>query len=82
VEVYITKLYKGKNMSSHKNHSHLEKIKEAVINSTQLSEDEKANSIKHIEEWILEDKADGILVDELSKISSKIKPLLAELGLL
>jgi hypothetical protein len=69
-------------MSSHKNHEHLEKIKDAVINSKELSEDEKTNTIKHIEEWIAEDKADGILAEELIKIANGIKPILAELGLL
>jgi len=69
-------------MSSHKNHEHLEKIKDAVINSKELSEDEKTNTIKHIEEWIAEDKADGILAEELIKIANGVKPILAELGLL
>jgi len=69
-------------MSSHKNHEHLEKIKDAVINSKELSEYEKTNTIKHIEEWIAEDKADGILAEELIKIANGIKPILAELGLL
>jgi len=69
-------------MSSHKHHEHLEKIKEAVKTSTHLSEDEKTNTIKHIDEWLLEDKAKGMFVEELLNLASGIKPILAEMGLL
>ncbi len=69
-------------MSSHKDHAHLEKIKNAVEQSEQLSEAEKSETIKHIEEWILEDKAEGTLYQELIEMANGIKPLLAELGLI
>ena len=69
-------------MSSHKHHEHLEKIKEAIRNSRELSEEEKSNSLKHIEEWIEEDKATGALYEELLKLTEKFKPILAELGLI
>jgi len=69
-------------MSSHKKHEHLQKIKDAVINSKELSENEKTNTIKHIDEWIVEDKAEGMFLDELVKLASGIKPILVELGLL
>lgn len=69
-------------MSSHKDHSHLEKIKEAVTNSELLSESEKSQTMQHIDEWILEDKADGTLYQELIEMANGIKPLLAELGLI
>jgi len=69
-------------MSSHKHHEHLNKIKDAVINSKELNEDEKTNTIKHIDEWLLEDKAEGLFVEELLDLTSAIKPILAELGLL
>ena len=69
-------------MSSHKHHEHLEKIKDAIKNSKELSEEEKSNTLKHIEEWIKEDKASGILYEELLEITKKIEPLLAELGLI
>ncbi|SFV50114.1 hypothetical protein MNB_SM-7-1521 [hydrothermal vent metagenome] len=69
-------------MSSHKHHEHLERIKEAVKNSKELTQEEKSNSLKHIEEWIEEDKATGILYEELIKLSEKFEPLLAELGLI
>ncbi|MGB5965748.1 MAG: hypothetical protein WBF77_13040 [Sulfurimonadaceae bacterium] len=69
-------------MSSHKDHSHLEKIKDAVTNSEQLSESEKSQTMQHIDEWILEDKAEGTLYQELIELANGIKPLLAELGLI
>ncbi len=69
-------------MSSHKDHSHLEKIKNAVTGSDVLSENEKSETIKHLEEWIAEDKAEGILYEELIEIAAGIKPMLAELGLI
>jgi hypothetical protein len=69
-------------MSSHKNHEHLTKIKDAVTHSKELSESEKTDTIKRIEEWILEDKADGTLTKELLNIASGIKPILAEAGLI
>jgi len=69
-------------MSSHKHHEHLNKIKDAVSNSKELSEDEKTNTIKHIDEWMLEDKAEGIFLEELVELASGIKPILVELGLL
>ncbi len=69
-------------MSSHKDHRHLEKIKNAVKSSEVLSEDKKSETIKHLEEWIAEDKAEGILYEELIEIAAEIKPMLAELGLI
>ena len=69
-------------MASHKNHEQLEKIKEAIKNSTVLTQEEKSNSLKHIEEWIAEDKASGTLYKELTNITAKLEPLLAELGLI
>ncbi len=69
-------------MSSHKHHEKLTQIKDAVIKSKELSEEEKSNTIKHIEAWILEDKAEGIIAEELISIASGIRPILKELGLL
>jgi len=69
-------------MSSHKDHSHLEKIKDAVENSEILNESEKSQTMQRIDEWILEDKAEGILYEELIELANGIKPLLAELGLI
>lgn len=67
---------------STKNSTHLEKIKEAVHNSDQMSDEEKSSSVKIVEEWAIEDKAMGLLTEQLLKISAGIKPILAELGLI
>jgi hypothetical protein len=69
-------------MSSHKHHEHLQKIKTEVENTTLLTQEEKSNTIKHIEEWVAEDKAEGIFFEELLEITQNIRPLLAELGLI
>jgi len=68
-------------MSSHKDHSKLEQVKEAVQNSG-LNETEKTETIKRLEEWIAEDKAEGIIYEELVELAAGIKPMLAELGLI
>jgi len=67
-------------MMSQTNNTHLEKIKEALHQSDILSEEEKRSSVKIIEEWALEDKAMGLLTEQLLKISAEIKPILSELG--
>jgi len=69
-------------MSSHKDHSNLEKIQDGIRESTLLTEDEKTLSMKHIEEWLLEDRAEGTLYNELMELASGIRPMLAELGLI
>ncbi len=68
-------------MPSHKRHEKLEQIKEN-LSKLELSEEEKSESFKRIEEWYLEDKAFGTLYQELAKISPKIEALLEELGLI
>ena len=67
---------------SQSNQKHLEKIKDTIDKSGDLTEEEKSNSVKHIEEWYREDQAWGTFIQELSEISPKIKVLLGELGLL
>ena len=67
---------------SRSNNSHLEKIKDAVHKSDRLSENEKSASVKTIEEWAVEDRAMGLLIEQLLAISAEIKPLLAKLGLI
>ncbi|RLA72220.1 MAG: hypothetical protein DRG24_03565 [Epsilonproteobacteria bacterium] len=62
------------------NNTHLERIKDAVHKSDGMSEAEKSSSVKIIEEWAIEDKAMGLLSEELQKISAGIKPILSELG--
>ena len=68
-------------MSSHKHHEKLERIKDA-LSKAGLSEEEKSNAWKHIEEWYAEDKAFGTLYEKLAEISPRIEALLAELGLI
>ena len=60
----------------------LEQVKEHIKNHKNMSEEEKSNTIKKIDEWLLEDKADGTIVAELTEISKKIVPILEEIGLL
>lgn len=59
---------------------HLEKIKNSIKTSP-LSEDEKSDSIKRVEEWALEDRAFGTLETELLEISEYFEVLFGELGL-
>ena len=68
-------------MSSHKHQEKLETIKEAIKTNTNLSEDEKSQSVKRVEEWVLEDKAFGTLELELRKISDYFTELFSELGM-
>jgi hypothetical protein len=68
-------------MSSHKHHEHLSKIKEAITKTQNLSDTEKSDSVKRIEEWEVEDKAFGILVEELLEVSEYFEGLFSELGL-
>ncbi len=66
---------------SAKNLEHLEKIKEVVVSSNILEDDEKSDAVKKIEEWVAEDRAFGLLYEELVKLSAKIDPILKEAGL-
>ena len=68
-------------MSAHKHKEHLERIKDAVVHSKELSEEQKSETIKRIEEWVTEDKAFGTLLEELLELSEYFEVLLAELGL-
>jgi hypothetical protein len=67
---------------SQSNLKHLERIKENIDKSNELTEEEKSSSFKHIEEWYAEDKAWGTFINELAQISPKIEAILAELGLI
>lgn len=64
------------------NLKHMELIKENVDRSNTLSEEEKSDSMKRIEEWYAEDQAWGTFISELSEISPKVKDILANLGLI
>jgi len=67
---------------SKSNLKHLETIKENIDKSGALSQEEKSDSMKRIEEWYAEDQAWEALMVELSEISPKVKTVLADLGLL
>jgi hypothetical protein len=67
---------------SNTNLKHLEMIKDTIDKSDALSEEEKSDSMKRIEEWYREDMASGTFIQELSELSPTIKALLAELGLI
>jgi len=67
---------------SRSNNKHLESIADAIKNHKKLSEEEKSNSFKLIEEWVAEDKSFGILYEKLTEISTEIEPILIELGLI
>jgi len=66
---------------SHKNTEELEKIRNHIERS-QLSDEEKSNSFKHIEEWYAQDKGFGALYEKLAEISPAVESLLGELGLM
>jgi hypothetical protein len=68
-------------MSAHKHKEHLETIKDAVVKTNKLDESQKSDSVKRIEEWYEEDKAFGLLKEELLEISEYFETLFAELGL-
>ena len=66
-------------MGHHK--EYIEKIKEALPKTKHLTDEEKTNTMKHIEEWLAEDEADGYFIEKLSELSINIKPFLQEIGL-
>ena len=67
---------------SKSNLKHLETIKENIDKSGALSQEEKSDSMKRIEEWYAEDQAWEALMAKLSEVSPKVKTVLADLGLL
>ena len=58
-----------------------EKLKEGIQKSDKLSEEEKTNSVKKIEEWIKEDRAFGLIYDELAEYNIAFKEIFKDLGL-
>ena len=60
----------------------IEKIKDAVKDSTKISEDEKSLMYQRLEEWRHEDEAMRLIPDILAEISIEIRPILKEIGLL
>jgi len=68
-------------MPSHKDHSKLEQIKDAINSHPSLDEETKSNTIAKIEEWYAEDKGFGYIYEKLTEISNDLKAYLEELGL-
>jgi len=66
---------------SKSNLKHLETIKDNIDKSDALSQEEKSDSMKRIEEWYAEDKAWEALMARLSDVSPKVRTVLADLGL-
>jgi hypothetical protein len=58
-----------------------EELKEAITLSEELTREEKTQSVKHIEEWITEDRAFGLIYDELVEVNIAFKEIFRELGL-
>jgi hypothetical protein len=59
----------------------IEEIKTAIVESNMLSENEKSQSMRHIEEWFAEDRGFGIMYNELLEINEVFKEIFKELGL-
>jgi plasmid rolling circle replication initiator protein Rep len=59
----------------------IEKIKDG-LEKLNLSEEEKSESFKRIEQWYKEEGAIEELYAELAQVSEKIKEYLAEIGLI
>jgi len=58
-----------------------EKLKEAINQTDKLTQEEKTQSVQHIEEWIAEDKGFGLIYDELIEVSEVFEEIFKELGL-
>lgn len=65
-------------MSSHK---HVEMIRESIKKTTKLDDSQKSDSMKRIEEWVVEDRAFGTLKEELMKVSIFFEEMFSELGI-
>ncbi len=59
-----------------------EKLREAISQTDKLTQEEKTQSVKHIEEWMTEDRAFGLIFDELVEVNEAFKEIFKELGLL
>ena len=58
-----------------------EKLKDAIQQSDKLTVEEKTQSVHHIEEWVTEDRAFGLIYDELIEVSEVFEEIFKELGL-
>jgi hypothetical protein len=60
--------------------SEYKKLKDAIVTTDKLSEEQKSQSVKHIEEWITEDRAFGLIYDELVEYNIAFKEIFKDLG--
>ncbi len=67
---------------SRSNLKHLEKVEDAVKSSAILDDEAKSQTLQKIKEWYREDKAEGIIWEELVEISQEMLPILKEIGLM
>lgn len=58
-----------------------EQLKEGIKKTDKLSDEEKTNSVKKIEEWVKEDRAFGLIYDELAEYNIAFKEIFKDLGL-
>jgi len=58
-----------------------EKLKDAIATTEKLSEEQKTQSVKHIEAWMTEDRAFGLIYDELVEFNIAFKEIFKDLGL-
>ena len=58
-----------------------EQLKEAVAKTDKLNEEEKTQSVKNIEKWMMEDRGFGLIYDELVEYNIAFKEIFKELGL-
>jgi hypothetical protein len=72
--------FKGDIINEH--NIELNKIYSTISNSEVLSEQEKRDTVKKVQEWYEEDLAMELLEEQLISISSKITPILKQIGLL
>ena len=59
----------------------IESIKENIMETDRLNDEEKSLSIQHIEEWIAEDEGFGLLQEKLIGISLYFEELFSEMGI-
>jgi len=57
------------------------KLKEAVVKTDKLNEEEKTQSVKNIEKWMTEDRGFGLIYDELVEYNIAFKEIFKDLGL-
>ena len=63
-------------------HEKVEKLEKAVKEAEHLSPEEKSITLEKIAEWKMENKAFGLLPNELRKLTERVVPILEEIGLL